>query len=108
MPNYIIIKNGSRMARTITSKQEYLNLRNSAENRSNLNLVRMGNEEAKSRLVQFAYNDLMPDGVVKGCQHPSQMFAYEVYCQNREESDRIAHRLLEIKEQIGLLDSEGM
>ena len=104
MPNYIIIKNGSKMARAVTSKQEYFNLRNSAENRSNLNLVRMGNEDAKSRLVQFAYNDLMPDGVVKGCQHPSLMFAYDVDCQNREESDRIASRLLEMKEQIGLLE----
>ena len=104
MPNYIIIKNGSKMARAVTSKQEYFNLRNSAENRSNLNLVRMGNEDAKSRLVQFAYNDLMPDGIVKGCQHPSQMFAYDVDCQSREESDRIASRLLEIKEQIGLLE----
>ena len=92
------------MARAITSKQEYFNLRNSAENRSNLNLVRMGNEDAKGRLVQFAYNDLMPDGVVKGCQHPSRMFAYDVDCQSREESDRIASRLLEMKEQIGLLE----
>ena len=71
------------MARAITSKQEYFNLRNSAENRSNLNLVRMGNEDAKGRLVQFAY---------------------DVDCQSREESDRIASRLLEMKEQIGLLE----
>ena len=100
----IKVQNGCKTARIVTSKQEYLNLRNSADNRSNLALVRMGNEDAKSRLVQFAYNDLMPNGVVKGCCHPSSTFAYDVDCQNLDESNRMAKHLLEMKQEIGLLE----
>ena len=99
---YIYLMNSKKMAKTINSKEEYFNLRNSAENRRNLALARQGNEDAKKQLVQFAYNDLMPDGKVAGCCHPSSLFAYDVDCANREESNRIAKQLLEMKDEIGL------
>lgn len=92
------------MATVINSKEEYVTLRNSVDNRRNLALARQGDEDAKRRLVQFAYNDLMPDGKVAGCCHPGSMFAYDVDCENREESDRIAQHLLEMKQEIGLLE----
>ena len=99
---YIFIINGKKMAQPINSKEEYFNLRNSEQNRRNLTLARQGDEDAKKRLVQFAYNDLMPDGKVAGCCHPCSLFAYDVDCVNREESDRIAKQLLEMKDEIGL------
>ena len=98
----IYLMNGKKMAQPINSKEEYFYLRNSEENRRNLALARQGNEDAKKQLVQFAYNDMMPDGKVAGCCHPSSLFAYDVDCVNREESDRIAKQLLEMKDEIGL------
>ncbi len=98
----IYLLNGKKMAQPINSKEEYFNLRNSEENRRNLALARQGDNDAKARLVQFAYNDMMPDGKVAGCCHPSSLFAYDVDCANREESDRIAKQLLEMKDEINL------
>ena len=102
--NRIYLMNGKKMACAVNSKEEYFNLRNSAENRRNLALARQGDEKAKASLIQFAYNDMMPDGKVAGCSHPSSVFAYDVDCANREESDRIAKQLLEMKSEIGLLE----
>ena len=100
----IFIVNGKKMAETINSKEEYINLRNSAENRSNLAKARQGDEKAKHKLVQIAYNDLMPDGKVEGACHPSSMFAYDVDCASLDESNRIAKKMLEMKAEIGLLE----
>ena len=102
--HYIFYVNKIKMAKAINSKEEYFNLRNSEENRRNLALARQGDEEAKRRLVQFAYNDLMPDGKVAGCCHPSGMFAYDVDCENYEESTRIAQQIIARKQEIGLLE----
>ena len=68
---HVFYQSGHKVARTVTNREEFLALRNSADNLSNLELARMGNAEAKGRLVQFAYNDRMPDGKVAGCCHPS-------------------------------------
>ena len=100
----IFIVNGKKMAETINSKEEYFNLRNSAENRSNLAKARQDDEKAKHKLVQIAYNDLMPDGKVEGACHPSSMFAYDVDCASLDESNRIAKKMLEMKAEIGLLE----
>lgn len=100
----IFIVNGKKMAETINSKEEYFNLRNSAENRSNLAKARQGDEKTKHKLVQIAYNDLMPDGKVEGACHPSSMFAYDVDCASLDESNRIAKKMLEMKAEIGLLE----
>ena len=100
----IFIRNGKKMAEAINSKEEYFNLRNSAENRSNLAKARQGDEKAKHKLVQIAYNDLMPDGKVEGACHPCSMFAYDVDCASLDESNRIAQKMLEMKLEIGLLE----
>ena len=100
----IYLVNGKKMAQPINSKEEYFNLRNSAENRSNLAKARQGDEQAKHKLVQIAYNDLMPDGKVEGACHPSSMFAYDVDCASLDESNRIAKKMLGMKSEIGLLE----
>ena len=51
----IFIRNGKKMAEAINSKEEYFNLRNSAENRSNLAKARQGDEKVKHKLAQIAY-----------------------------------------------------
>ena len=100
----IFIMNGKKMAQPINTKEEYFNLRNSQKNRLNLALARKGDEVAKKQLLQIAYNDLMPDGKVAGCCHPSSMFAYDIDCESLDESNRIAQKLLEMKSEIGLLE----
>ena len=77
---HIYYQAGHKVARTVTNREDFLALRNSADNLSNLALARMGNAEAKARLVQFAYNDLMPDGKVAGCCHPSDYFFHDIDC----------------------------
>ena len=99
----ITIINGHKMARSINNREEFLALRNSQANLENLALARMGNEDAKKRLVQFAYNDLMPDGILAGCCHPSDQFFYDVDCYDAEKSEEAKEKILSMKDAIGLL-----
>ena len=62
---------GHKVAAPVTSKEEYFAIRNTVSNRENLMKAHQGDEDAKRRLVQFNYNDLLPDGRLAGCCHPS-------------------------------------
>ena len=74
--NLIVIDgNGQKIARPVTNRDDYFALRNTAENAKNFYDARGGHDEAKTLQVQFNYNDLLPDGVLKGCCHPSSTFA---------------------------------
>ena len=101
--NLITIVNGHKTARKINNREEYLALRNSQANLASLALARMGNEDAKKQLVQFAYNDLMPDGKVAGCCHPSDYFFYDVDCYDSAKSEEAKEKILSMKDAIGLL-----
>ena len=57
---HVFYQGGHKVARTITNREDFLALRNSADNLSNVALARMGNAEAKARLVQFAYMSHSP------------------------------------------------
>jgi hypothetical protein len=96
--------NGHKVARSVKNREEYFSLRNNVQNRRNLILARDGDEKAKARLVQFNYNDILPDGVLKGCCHPASTFAGDVDCNDKKECADIAQRFLELKEEIGLLE----
>ena len=105
MINYIYIDgSGHKVARTVTNREEYFSLRNSVQNRRNLMLARNGDDKAKMNLVQFNYNDLLPDGVLKGCCHPASTFAGDVDCNNQKACAEIALRLLDLKQEIGLME----
>ena len=80
MLNYISVRNGHKVARRVQDREEFLALRNTEANLSNLALARTGDTNAKKALVQFAYNDLMPDGRVAGCCHPSDWFFHDIDC----------------------------
>ena len=99
--------NGQKMARPVTSKEEYLALRNASGNVKNFYVARSGDEKAKARQLQFNYNDLLPDGVLKGCCHPSSTFAHDIDCGDAQEQTRIKDEILAKKDEIGLLELSG-
>ncbi len=95
---------GHKVAAPVTSKEEYFVIRNSVSNRENLMKAHQGDEDAKRRLVQFNYNDLLPDGRLAGCCHPSSYFAGDVDCTGLAASKQIAQRFLEHKDESGLME----
>ena len=108
MVNYIYLNgDGHKVARPVTNREDYVALRNAAENAKNFYDARGGDEKAKALQVQFNYNDLLPDGVVKGCRHPSSTFAHDIDCGNAEEQAIIRDELLKKKDEIGLLELSG-
>ena len=95
---------GHKVATPVTSKEEYFKIRNTLTNRENLMKAHQGDEDAKRRLVQFNYNDLLPDGKLAGCCHPSSYFAGDVDCEGLAESKDIAQRFLAHKDEIQLME----
>ena len=95
---------GHKVAAPVTSKEEYLKIRNSLTNRENMMKAHQGDEDAKKRLVQFNYNDLLPDGRLAGCCHPSSYFAGDVDCEGLTVSKDIAQRFLAHKDEIQLME----
>ena len=79
MSCYLIkVENGHKVAHSITSEEEYKQLRGSNEQKANLRLARAGNDAAKRRLVQFNYSGHYPQGVVKGMKLPSCAFGFDM------------------------------
>ena len=105
--NHVFMKDGAKMTRPVLSREDYFKLRNAPENAKNFYDARNGSEQAKADQVQFCYNDLLPDGVLKGCCHPSSTFAHDIDCGDQQEQTRIKEVLLEKKEEIGLLELSG-
>ncbi len=114
MVNFIYIDgSGHKKARSVNTRDEYLALRNQPENAKNFYDARSVDKQAKLRLEQYNYNDLLPDGVLKGCCHPASTFAHdidaydlmdngELTMDNGSEAERIKDLILEKKEEIGL------
>ena len=109
MINLIYQKNGKgpKLARPVKNREEYFALRNAAENAKNFYDARGGSEAAKAAQIQFNYNDLLPDGVLKGCRHPSSTFGHDIDCESQEEQLRIKDVLISKKDEIGLLELSG-
>ena len=108
MVNLVFVNgDGHKEARPVTNREEYVALRNAPENAKNFYDARAGNETAKGQQIQFCYNDLLPDGVVKGCCHPSSTFAHDIDCGNEQEQVIIKDELLRKKDEIGLLELSG-
>ena len=67
MVNLVFVNgDGHKEARPVLNRKEYIALRNAPENAKNFYDARGGNEAAKAQQIQFCYNDLLPDGVLKG------------------------------------------
>ena len=109
MINLIYQKDGKgpKLSRPVTSREEYFALRNAPDNAKNFYDARGGDETAKAAQIQFNYNDLLPDGVVKGCKHPSSTFAHDIDCGDAQEQVRLRDEILALKDEIGLLELSG-
>ena len=102
MSCYLIkVENGHKVAHSITSEEEYKQLRGSNEQKANLRLARAGNDAAKRRLVQFNYSGHYPQGVVKGMKLPSTAFGFDM--DEPEAFAKAAKALLKEPEKFGLL-----
>lgn len=102
MSCYLIkVENGHKVAHSITSEEEYKQLRGSNEQKANLRLARAGNDAAKRRLVQFNYSGHYPQGVVKGIKLPSGAFGFDM--DEPEAFAKAAKLLLKEPDKYGLL-----
>lgn len=102
MSCYLIkVENGHKVARSITSEEEYKQLRGSNEQKANLRLARAGNDAAKRRLMQFNYSGHYPQGVVKGMKLPSGAFGFDM--DEPEAFAKAAKLLLKEPDKYGLL-----
>lgn len=102
MSCYLIkVENGHKVARSITSEEEYKQLRGSNEQKANLRLARAGNDAAKRRLVQFNYSGHYPQGVVKGMKLPSGAFGFDM--DEPEAFAKAAKLLMKEPDKYGLL-----
>ena len=102
MSCYLIkVENGHKVARPITSEEEYKQLRGSNEQKANLRQARAGSDAAKRRLIQFNYSGHYPQGVVKGMKLPSSAFGFDM--DEPEAFAQAAQLLLKEPSKYGLL-----
>ena len=102
MSCYLIkVENGHKVARSITSQEEYKLIRGSYEQKANLRLAREGNDGAKRRLVQFNYSGHYPQGVVKGTKLPSRAFGFDL--DDKQDFEKAAKLMLQDPDKYGLL-----
>ena len=102
MSCYLIrVENGHKVARSITSQEEYKLIRGSYEQKANLRLAREGNDGAKRRLVQFNYSGHYPQGVVKGMKLPSRAFGFDL--DDKQDFEKAAKLMQKEPEKYGLL-----
>ncbi|MBQ2411956.1 MAG: hypothetical protein II313_00855, partial [Anaerotignum sp.] len=95
---------GKKVAKLIKNRAEYIALRNSAENLSNLKKAREGDAEAKRKLLQVCYNlgaDRNGD-VLTECNSMGSFFTHDIDC-SVEQSEEIKNIILSKKEEIGLM-----
>ena len=75
----IIMKGGHKVCLPVTSREEYLKLRDSKANTENRIMAGMGNEDAKRNLVQMNYSCLPnDDGTLKGSTRMSTTVGMDV------------------------------
>ena len=94
--------------RPIHTREEYMQLRDSAEQKAKLAAVRSGNEALKRELVQFNYSCLPnDDGTLKGSKRMSTTVAMDIDHVPPEEMQPMKERILAHKDELGLGMLEG-
>jgi hypothetical protein len=91
-----------KIASRVNNREEFLAIRNSAENLENLAKARAGDEKAKAKLAQFAYNLGHAEGPLAGCKSIGSYFFHDIDCYNQDESQKMAQQILAKKDEIGL------
>ena len=97
-------RSGHKKARPVKNRKEYFAIRNTEANVRNFAAARGGDKKAKMALKQFNYNDLLPNGVLRGCNHSASTFAHDIDCGDEEKCKEMAQKILAKKEEIGLLE----
>ncbi len=100
----IYIKDGAKMMRPILTREEYLAQRDSETQKMLMRKVRGGNEKMKTALVQMNYSCLPnEDGSLKGSKRMSSTIGMDVDHIAAEEMEPTRQRILEKKDELGLL-----
>ncbi len=100
----IYYKDGAKMMRPVQGREEYLLLRNSSAQKALVHQVRNGNNGAKMRLLQMNYSCLPnADGTLKGSTRASDTVGMDVDHIAGEQMQQVRERILEKKEELGLL-----
>ena len=90
--------------RLIHNREEYLGRRNTIRQRQVLKAVRQGKEEQKSQLIQMNYSCLPnEDGALKGSKRMSSSVGMDIDHIAADEMEAVKERILEKKEELGLL-----
>ena len=98
----ITYKDKHKYATPVKNRTQFLTLRNSKTNLSNLEKARRGDNVAKGKLVQFAYNLGHVDGALAGCKSIGSYFFHDIDCYDKEQSEAICKQILDKKDEIGL------
>ena len=100
----IYYKDGAKMMRPVLTREEYLALRGSEKQREVLKTVREKDERQKNRLVQMNYSCLPgEDGALRGATRLSTTVGMDVDHIAPEEMTAVRDRILEKKDELGLL-----
>lgn len=100
----IYYKDGAKMMRPVTNRQEYLKLRNSKRQQDIIKAVRSGDDTQKSKLLQINYSCLPgTDGALKGATTPSTTIAMDVDHIPTDQMEAVKQRILDNKDTLGLL-----
>ena len=100
----IYYQNGVKMMRPVVSGEQYRLLRGSARQRAVVKAVREGDEAQKQRLLQMNYSCLPnEDGSLKGATRLSNSAGMDIDHIAPEELTKVRERILEKKEELGLL-----
>ena len=92
-----------KLARPIKERKTLMALRNSKKNIDLLEKARGGDNEAKSKLLQLAYNIGHVEGLIAGCKSQGSFFFHDVDCYDKEQSESIKNLILSKKDEIGLV-----
>ena len=100
----ITIKGGHKVCLPVTSREEYLKLRDSKANIENRVMAGMGNEDAKKNLLQMNYSCLPnEDGTLKGSTRMSTTVGMDVDHIPTTSLEQIKQLILSKKDELGLL-----
>ena len=90
--------------RPVLTREEYLSLRNGGEQRRLVERIRAGEEGLKHKLVQMNYSCLPnEDGSLKGSKTMSTTVGMDIDHLTKEEMPAVRERILQKKEELGLL-----
>ena len=97
-------KDRAKMMRPVLTREEYLALRNSEEQKATVTAVRNGDTRKKSRLVQMNYSCLPnEDGTLKGSVTMSTTVGMDIDHVPAEQMQAVRERILSKKDELGLL-----